>query len=372
MYPRSVRGLLLVFVIACGPGLARRDARVEARDALLDAVGNTAAFERLLRGSVVNGGIWFDDASCAEQFPVGEIEAARLPAFARCLATLRLQASPREDALGDVAVLTYAPGFELEARVSRDARGPQLMWIGYASRRASDTQPTISGAALEALRTDGDPDGPLDGEQAAAIARELEARDAGAYATTWLRVCLDDTGAVVAADPYETSSAIAEAAFLAAATTWRFRPFVVGDRPVPVCAMARLSYPPRGAPAPETLPMPPPSWHGKPRPPLVLDGRTGPKLLEGYRIAGEKGIVPDDPTKFEIHQSRIRRVDGTFRLCIDETGAVESVLPMRSTGFRAYDAKLIGGMKQWRYRPYVIDDMPVGVCTAVTFIYTQS
>ena len=37
----------------------------------------------------------------------------------------------------------------------------------------------------------------------------------------------------------------------------------------------------------------------------------------------------------------------------------------------AYDRKIIGGIYTWRYSPYLINDQPVPVCTAVTFIYSQ-
>jgi hypothetical protein len=96
------------------------------------------------------------------------------------------------------------------------------------------------------------------------------------------------------------------------------------------------------------------------------------KLLEGKRIAGEKMVVPNDVTKSEISSLGLSRIQGTFRVCLDETGTVESVLPMRSTGFASYDARILATIRTWRYSPYMINDEPVPVCTAVTFIYTQS
>lgn len=52
-------------------------------------------------------------------------------------------------------------------------------------------------------------------------------------------------------------------------------------------------------------------------------------------------------------------------------GAVGSVTQLKSTGFPAYDAKIIREMKQWGYKPYLVNGKAVPVCTAVTFIYTQ-
>jgi len=130
--------------------------------------------------------------------------------------------------------------------------------------------------------------------------------------------------------------------------------------------MARLSYPPHG-PKDEVLPLPAPPSRTKKRP-LVL---ATSKLLEGKRIAGTKAIIPDDQTKMVIQRSGGGPVVAAFRVCIDEAGAVESVLPIRSSGLASYDAKLLAGIHGWRYSPYMIDDQPVPVCTHVTFIYNQ-
>lgn len=47
------------------------------------------------------------------------------------------------------------------------------------------------------------------------------------------------------------------------------------------------------------------------------------------------------------------------------------MLPLKSTGLAGYDAKIIGALRQWKYSRYMIDDQPLPVCTAVTFIYSQ-
>ena len=161
----------------------------------------------------------------------------------------------------------------------------------------------------------------------------------------------------------------AQTAFVAATKAWAFRPFVIRDKPIPVCAMMRLAYPPGQAPRVETIPLPPPPSDTK-RPPLVLARGSKHALVEG-KIAGVKNIIPDDDTKRAIAASRVRRVTGAFRVCLDDTGRVESVLPTRSTGFAAYDRKLLAGIWQWAYSPYLVDITPVPVCTGVTFIYNQ-
>ncbi len=117
-----------------------------------------------------------------------------------------------------------------------------------------------------------------------------------------------------------------------------------------------------GAPPPPPPPPPPPA------PPQNIP----PTLLEGQRIAGEKMISPDDVTKTEIARSGKDKVIGSFKLCLSVAGSVTQVTQLKSTGFPAYDNKILTKMRnEWRYKPYMVNGKAVPVCTAVTFIYTQ-
>jgi protein TonB len=114
-------------------------------------------------------------------------------------------------------------------------------------------------------------------------------------------------------------------------------------------------------------PPPPP-----PPPPPAPPQNVPPTLLEGSRIAGEKMIVPDDVTKTEIQRSGKDRLIGSFKLCLTNTGTIASVTQLKSTGFPAYDNKILTKMRnEWRYKPYLVNGKAVPVCTAVTFIYSQ-
>lgn len=117
-----------------------------------------------------------------------------------------------------------------------------------------------------------------------------------------------------------------------------------------------------GAPPPPPPPPPPPA------PPQNVP----PTMLEGSRIAGEKQISPDDVTKTEIQRSGKDRVIGSFKLCLTMTGDISNVNMLKSTGFAAYDNKILSTIRgTWRYKPYNVNGKPVPVCTAVTFIYQQ-
>jgi protein TonB len=118
-----------------------------------------------------------------------------------------------------------------------------------------------------------------------------------------------------------------------------------------------------GAPPPPPPPPPPPS------PPQ----NVAPQMLEGSRIAGNKQIEPNDVTKTEIQRSGKSKVVGSFKLCLTVDGAIAVVSKMKSTGFPAYDETIMSRIRgEWRYRPFQVNGKAVPVCTAVTFIYSQT
>ena len=338
---------------------------------MTDASGDPAAIAELLHGTVNLGQLVFDDPTCTAAFPPGEVRENKFRELARCLAALKFRASTREDGLGDVAVLSYGPGYEVEARILQFGSRSQLTWIGFASQYAgSPAVPTLDAAAFEALRTSGQRVPVLDEATARAIEAELSPTDPDDVAIVWLKICLDALGNVTLIDPHTPRSYVAMEAFQAIAQTWTFRPFVHAGKAQPVCSMVRMVHPAAKAPPVETLPLPPPPSKNK-RPPLSIGQRAFHRLMEGKRVAGDRMLVPDDDTKVVIQKMRVTRVIGTFRVCLDEAGGVESVLPMKSTGLPTYDRVLVAGIYRWKYTPYMIDGQPVPVCTAITFIYSQ-
>lgn len=118
-----------------------------------------------------------------------------------------------------------------------------------------------------------------------------------------------------------------------------------------------------GAPPPPPPPPPPPA------PPQ----NVAPTALEQQRTSGEKNIAPDDLTKTEIQRSGKSKLVGSFKLCIDGAGNVKSVNMLKSTGFPSYDNRIMSEIRSsWRYRPFMVNGTAAPVCTAVTFIYSQS
>lgn len=319
--------------------------------------GDEAGFRALLSGEVTNGGLWFTDAACRSQFGTpGRIAADALDAFARCVATLQLRPSGRAHWLDDASVLTDASGFEIESHVASG----RLDFIGFSARAPGMPDlPTITPEALEALRVSGDPKATISDDDAKRIAPAVHGEPT---LTEHLRLCINEAGELITVMPGTTTKPASAAAFSAVVRAWKFRPFVVGDKPVAVCSILALHHPATAAAA-DRLPRPPQlSKAGH----LVYT--VAPTQLEPLRITGTKLVTPDDEDKIHLFN---KRLIGSFKLCLDETGRYEEGELLKSTGLPRYDAKIARTMMDWTYRPYLVDGKPVPVCSAVTFIYTQ-
>jgi TPR repeat protein len=103
----------------------------------------------------------------------------------------------------------------------------------------------------------------------------------------------------------------------------------------------------------------------------AVPGNVGPTVLEAHRILGDAHIVPDDDIKTAIYAAGSPQLIGSFKLCITAGGAVASVAMLKSTGSAAYDRKIERELFGWKYRLFTVDSVPVPVCTAVTFVYSQ-
>ena len=359
----------LIALPACGASTTPKETRKPAHrlssyvgDAFVSAVArhDAAAIASYMQVPFSYGGLWFADPDCARQFPTqAKLDRSRIPAFTTCLAALPLHTSSRRHQLNNIEVLEYAPGIEVELQFVTQDDHVSLTWLGYAGRRdGSDALPTITEAALEALR-----DGPLtigldDATRTKLAAGAKELGIGAEYA--WLKICLDATGAVTGVHPREITSSFAEHAFVAAAHNWHFRPFEVRGQPMPVCAMTRVAYP--GMTEPEVLPIE-----------LAPDegdvARFAAKAVK--RVSGEPMIVPNDDDKARLADAHVAKLIGSFKVCFDGTGQVQRVSVLKSTGLERYDAKITATVRGWRYRPVLRDDKPIDACTAVSFIYSQ-
>ena len=355
---------------------------------------NVAGITAVLGTKFTNNGMWFPDAACTKRFESGgEIHGVELGVFARCLAGLKLQMTTRKAALRDGGLLTVDPGIEIELAF----QGDTLRWIGFPSQSGADRAlPMLTAEALEALRTKGTT--VVDTQVARKLDLEL-AQTRALVATAWIKVCLDPKGEITRLTAMQSTSSTASEAFLAAVTDWKFKPFTIRGTPLAACSASLLAYPGTRAPLVEAYPSslapsapitrtydfedddfeimggliggpmgPPPP----PPPPPPPSQTVPPSLLENLRISGTKTIVPDAPTKATMVQANKGKVIASMKLCIDDKGTVASVSQLKSSGYPAYDRKILAEMRRWIYKPYKQNGRAVPVCTAVTFIYDAS
>ncbi len=131
-----------------------------------------------------------------------------------------------------------------------------------------------------------------------------------------------------------------------------------------------------------TAPAPPPAPAIK-LPPIASDAAALPLVpaapqtvtaatLDANRIAGDKRIGPDEFTMTAMSRSGEDKLVGIYKVCIAAEGSVTGVSQLKSTGFAAYDAKILNTIhKDWRYRPFVINGKATAVCTTLRFMYSQ-
>lgn len=77
-------------------------------------------------------------------------------------------------------------------------------------------------------------------------------------------------------------------------------------------------------------------------------------------------IVPDADTRAAMTAQRITELRGTWRLCLDDRGAVRDAVKLASTGFERYDVLIDGAVRTWRYAA-----RDGGQCFELTVGYTQ-
>jgi hypothetical protein len=268
---------------------------------------------------------------------------------------LPFRVSRREYGIGKTALLEYEPGIEVQIRYRTNGNVAWLAAIGFTSHfDSSNTLPSITARALEAARVP-NPAAALTAAERAALDASLRTSELD-YESAWLELCVDAAGSVTSTNAVTTTSIAARDVFKAQAARWRFRPFAMGERAIPVCAMTHFAYPDAGRTEPVPFVGDLPADDAVPN--------VHPRAL--HRLRGDSLITPDDKHRFSGG-----RVVGSFKVCLDEAGKVESVKLLDSTSIPDYDAKIIRLVGTWQYRPFMVGGRAVRVCTALTFIYTQ-
>jgi TonB family protein len=120
--------------------------------------------------------------------------------------------------------------------------------------------------------------------------------------------------------------------------------------------------PPCGDAEPEPEPPKPPVT--KVAPVIVL-----PTVAAGLRTSGNEKIYPPDSVRVSMVHEGVDTLQGTIKLCVSETGVIDSLRVLKSTGYPSYDTELLRQMRSWQYRPYRVNGAPVPMCTVEVVIY---
>lgn len=96
-----------------------------------------------------------------------------------------------------------------------------------------------------------------------------------------------------------------------------------------------------------------------------------PQVFKQNRFEGETNLPPPETVKNQMMRDDHKRAVGTFKVCVDTQGSVSSVTTLASTKYSAYDALLMGAIRQWRYHPFKVGEKPVAVCSTVSFVYVM-
>jgi TonB family protein len=97
-----------------------------------------------------------------------------------------------------------------------------------------------------------------------------------------------------------------------------------------------------------------------------------PNVGKGLRISGNEQIHPPEMVRVDmLHQGK-SQLSATFQVCVGRDGHVDALRTLKSSGFADYDAKLLSEMRQWRYRPYLVNGKPSPMCTVSVFQYRMT
>lgn len=133
-----------------------------------------------------------------------------------------------------------------------------------------------------------------------------------------------------------------------------------------VCHVIATPAAPSEPPAPSTVAdAAPPAPPNAPAPPPSAPAE---RPNDQQRVSGDPHIYPDAPTVNEMRRVGHEVLHASIEICIAATGEVTSVSIPRSSGYPAYDKKLVREIRTWRYSRRTTDQ-PGAACRTIAFNY---
>jgi TonB family protein len=94
-----------------------------------------------------------------------------------------------------------------------------------------------------------------------------------------------------------------------------------------------------------------------------------PSVLELQRVSGNTDVHPSKETRSAMIKDGVSSVRGTVRLCVSTAGNVTETRLTEATGYGEYDKKLVTAVRDWQFRPYVVNGQTFAVCSTSEFVY---
>ena len=178
---------------------------------------------------------------------------------------------------------------------------------------------------------------------------------AGPDAHYWglYKVCVDTSGAVAKVQVVRSASQRDQGPIPPAAKnlderwttvvkTWRYRPHEVQGRAAPFCYFARLQI---GRPA----------WDPEKAVMVAPNVGTGLRLTNVHEAPHRPTLPPELNRDGNI-------LWGIYKVCVGRNGQVAHVNAIKSANHPGLDARWIGVIRGWRYKPHVVNGESVPFC----------
>jgi hypothetical protein len=96
-----------------------------------------------------------------------------------------------------------------------------------------------------------------------------------------------------------------------------------------------------------------------------------PSQLKAQQISGDTNIPASAATRTCMHRYHLDGLQGTVALCVDERGLVSASTMNRPSDCDEYNQQLLHAVRDWHYRPYLVDGRATAVCSTVEFMYAN-
>jgi protein TonB len=122
-------------------------------------------------------------------------------------------------------------------------------------------------------------------------------------------------------------------------------------------------------PAPVVAPAPTPTPAPAPAPALAKPQVVPLTAIESQMIAGEREIhLPPDILP-ALKNRGIKQAVIMIKLCIDDGGQVTSADVTKSCGYAEADQAVARKLREWKFRPYMVNGQRLAVCSMKLFRY---